>query len=180
MRKNRSWRTKEAMIDGVIHLQVLPQPLVLLKEELWSEFQIKVNLGGERDEVHRPQVPAVNTHQSNDTQNKTKKKPVCDSRVFRLSDYDRTSGLPSWCRPLWCTAPPLGLANVVYSGSVNMLLCSNVFHLVAVSFSSPVPQALRLAWHTEAVPVVGEVAVNTQENRESLARIPLPSPESNI
>lgn len=41
------WTTKEAMIDGVIHLQVLPQPLVLLKEELQSKFQIKVNLGGE-------------------------------------------------------------------------------------------------------------------------------------
>lgn len=47
MRKDRVWRTKEAMINGVIHLQVLPQPLVLLKEELQSKFQIKVNLGGE-------------------------------------------------------------------------------------------------------------------------------------
>lgn len=54
----------------------------------------------------------------------------------------------------------------VFPGSVSTLLSSNMFHLADVSFSSPVPQALRLAWHTEAVPVVGEVAVNTQENRE--------------
>lgn len=54
----------------------------------------------------------------------------------------------------------------VFPASVSTLLSSNMFHLVDVSFSSPVPQALRLAWHTEAVPVVGEVAVNTQENRE--------------
>lgn len=60
-RKARGWRTKGAMIDGVVHLQVLPQPLVLLKEELQSKFQIKVNLSGERDDVHRPQVPAVDT-----------------------------------------------------------------------------------------------------------------------
>lgn len=70
MRKGQVWRTKEAMIDGVIHLQVLPQPLILLKEELQSELQIEVNLGGERDDVHGPQVPAVETHQCNDTQNK--------------------------------------------------------------------------------------------------------------
>lgn len=62
-KENMKERTKGAMIDGVIHLQVLPQPLVLLKEELQSKFQIKVNLGGERDDVHRPQVPAVDTHQ---------------------------------------------------------------------------------------------------------------------
>lgn len=50
---------------------------------------------------------------------------------------------------------------LAFPGPVSTLL----FHLVDVSFSSPVPQALRLAWHTEAVPIVGEVAVNTQENR---------------
>lgn len=70
MRKDQVWRTKEAMICGVINLQVLPQPLVLLKQELQSEFQIKVNLGGERDDVRRPKVPAVDTRQCNDTQNK--------------------------------------------------------------------------------------------------------------
>lgn len=70
VRKDRVWRTKEAMICGVINLQVFPQPLVLLKEELQSKFQKKVNLGGERDDVHRPKVPAVDKHQCNDTQNK--------------------------------------------------------------------------------------------------------------
>lgn len=70
MRKDRACRTKEAMTAGVTHLQVLPQPLVLLKEELQSELQIEVNLGGERDHVHWPQVPAVDTRQRNDTQNK--------------------------------------------------------------------------------------------------------------
>lgn len=53
----------------------------------------------------------------------------------------------------------------VFPGPVSTLL----FHLVDVSFSSPVPQALRLAWHTEAVPVVGKVAVNTQENRARIS-----------
>lgn len=42
---------------------------------------------------------------------------------------------------------------------------SPLFRLVDASFDSPVPQALRLARHAEAVPVVGEVAVNKQENR---------------
>lgn len=60
-----------ATIGGVPHLKVPPQPLILLEEELQSKLQIKVDLGGERDEVHRPQVPAVDTHQLNDTQNKT-------------------------------------------------------------------------------------------------------------
>lgn len=54
--------------NAVINLQVLPQPLVLLKEEVQSELQIKVNLGGERDHVGRAQVPAVDTHHYNDTQ----------------------------------------------------------------------------------------------------------------
>lgn len=53
--------------DAVINLQVLPQPLVLLKEEVQSKLQIKVNLGGERDHVDRAQVPAVDTHHYNDT-----------------------------------------------------------------------------------------------------------------
>lgn len=51
----------------VPHLQVPPQPLVLLEEQLQSKLQIKVDLGGERDDVHRPQVPAVDAHQFNDT-----------------------------------------------------------------------------------------------------------------
>lgn len=60
----------------------------------------------------------------------------------------------------------------VLPGSVSTLLSSNMFHLVDVSFRSPVPQALRLAWHAEAVPVVGEVAVNTQENTERMTTHP--------
>lgn len=94
MKKDWLWRPKEAMIDSVIHLQVLPQPLVLFKEELQSKFQIKVNLGGEWDDVHRPQVPAVDSHQCNDTQKKTQQKGramlgdvVCESRMFSLSDH---------------------------------------------------------------------------------------------
>lgn len=53
---------KRSSVDAVIHLQVLLQPLVLLKEEVQSELQIEVNLGGERDHVHWAQVPAVDTH----------------------------------------------------------------------------------------------------------------------
>lgn len=53
-------------------------------------------------------------------------------------------------------------------------LFSNMFHTVGAMFSSPVPQALRLAWHTEAVPVVGKVAVNKQENREWISTHSLP------
>lgn len=30
---------------------------------------------------------------------------------------------------------------------------------------SPVPQALGLTWHAEAIPVVGEVAVNKQDEK---------------
>lgn len=63
------WEKKEkGSNNAVIDLQVLPQPLVLLKEEVQSELQIEVNLGGERDQVGRAQVPAVDTHHCNDTQ----------------------------------------------------------------------------------------------------------------
>lgn len=50
----------------------------------------------------------------------------------------------------------------LFPGSGSILLFSDMFHLVGVTFGSPVPQALRVARHTEAVPVVGEVAVNKQ------------------
>lgn len=53
----------------------------------------------------------------------------------------------------------------VYPASVGTLLSSNTFRLVDMCFGSPVPQAFRLSWHTEAVPVVGEVAVNTQQKQ---------------
>lgn len=38
---------------------------------------------------------------------------------------------------------------------------------------SPVPQALSLAWHAEAIPVVGEVAANKQdkESKVKLGRL---------
>lgn len=49
-----------------------------------------------------------------------------------------------------------------------------MFHLVGVTFGSPVPQALRLAWHTEAVPVVGEVAVNRENRMDQYIHPPTP------
>lgn len=65
--ENQRGNRKRPTLIAVINLQVLPQPLVLLKEELQSEFQIEVNLGGEGDDVRRAQVPAADTHQYNDT-----------------------------------------------------------------------------------------------------------------
>lgn len=57
----------------------------------------------------------------------------------------------------------------VLTASASALPSSNVFRLADVSSRSPVPQALRLARHAEAVPVVGEVAVNTEENTEPMS-----------
>lgn len=38
------------------------------------------------------------------------------------------------------------------------------------SSPSPVPQALSLAWHAEAIPVVGEVTVKKQDKENQLVR----------
>lgn len=39
------------LIGTVINLQVFLQPIVLLEEELQAEFEIKINLCGEGDDV---------------------------------------------------------------------------------------------------------------------------------
>lgn len=45
----------------VTNLQVFPQPLVLLEDQILAEFQIEINLSGDGDDVRRPQVPAADT-----------------------------------------------------------------------------------------------------------------------
>jgi len=43
-------------------LQVPLQPLVLPEEKLLAKLQVEVDLGGEGDDVGRPQVPAGKEH----------------------------------------------------------------------------------------------------------------------
>lgn len=97
-------------IRGVPHLQVPPQPLVLLKEELQSKLQIKVDLGGERDDVHRPQVPAVDTGQFSNTQNKKKTqirgKTKLEVMLYECSVPGMVTG-PLKCLPGATLTPPL-------------------------------------------------------------------------
>lgn len=86
-----------------------------------------------------------------------------------LTDPHSASSSHSSLIPAGIREEQRGGIPLVLPAPVSALPSSNVFRLAHVSFRSPVPQALRLARHAEAVPVVGEVAVNTEENTEPMS-----------